>query len=1678
MKKALLLIIGLLLLPLTVFAKDKAVEISDIVIKNISNNTVIINDAEIVEDKIKLDLKMYEVGDFIEYQFTIKNNTDKNYKINPNSFNKIIDNVEYKVTSKDNSFQINKNTSKTFTFKVTYIDEIKEEKTDTNTKVTLDVDRTGLLSSLIDNTEDLTLVSNIAIDSSVTPNPCTYSGSMNQGAEYINGQYTYHYLQEASISGWKNLTSQGWGVRISDATSTEDVTTPLCTSINNKPIVSMSNMFTESQTTSIDTSSFDTSNVTNMYSMFLGCTSLTELDVSGFDTHNVTNMGQMFNACTSLTELDLSSFDTFKVTSIGNMFTGCSGLTKIDLSTFNTSNVTSFGAMFANCSNLTEINISGFDMRKVSSFCSTAGGFFSSTTSLKKINMSNMKLPSDMSNAIFRCGSTLSSPIEEIDVTGWDLRKTTNALGMLGSSGSNGTGGTGLKRIIGLDTWDTSHITNMNSMFMALKSLESVDVSSFDTSNVTDISYMFQDLATIERLDISNFDTSKVTKDYGGFLSGCTNLKSLNLDNLTVNSMPGGLLSGLPSLKTLSVKNWVIPSTFKNGFFRSMSSGSSIEEIDVTGWDLSKTTDITALFAGDEEYGNGTELKRIIGLDTWNTSKITTMKDLFRDLPSLEKLDLSGWDTSNVTDTDTMFVGCTSVTESFARTETDAEKLNASSEKPENVVFIVNTPDESFDADFIIKSVDFVEKEGMAEELEEAYLDKNRIQLNVKMYELEDSITYNFVVENVSGETRILDKDIINDNSPYMEYEIIPEDKSFKMKDGEEKEFTLVATYKNEVDRDLFKANKYNAGKRIPLDFQSIPIIPIINPETGDFFYIFIFIMIVCSVCILSKNKKVKIGLIGISIVLLISPFFVTAEEGEKIPPGIDSNIYIKFIKPNPCTFDGELVQGAEYVNGQYTYRYMQEYGYTYPNYLWENMAKDGWGITLTDKESTDPVTSTICTSINNKPVISMSNMFSESKTTSIDTSSFDTSQVEIFTKMFSRAVNIEELDLSQFDTSNAESLARMFEYVDKLKSLNLENFDTKSVITFDGIFIGSKIQYLNLNGWDFRNKNSDAPSLESDLNFPAQYLECVELNNAYFTEKQMYGAFINQKALKTVYLNNADASLAQTLTLMFSGCDNLNHVELNNFKIPNVTDMSYFYSYCKSIVSLDEVGFFDLDFSNVTNMKYFFAGCESLIEVNAQNLELPKAQDLSYFISDCDSLVSVDLSGTSIPNATNMYDFLYNCDNLKTVNLSGMSSDNLVDMSSALSYNPLLENVNLSHCGGKSLQSISYLFNYCTSIKKIDMSYFNFGTIEFLSTGSDGFIYSTRNSLISLDLSHSDMSMMTDLRDAFRYLYVLESIDLSYINMERVSSIDGLCRDDPKLETMTLENSITSSLTNIRYMFKSDSLLTSFNLEGIDTSHVTDMTYIFDGCSSLESADLSYLSTTSVTSMNYLFGSCSELKSVNLSGLGGTDLVYVSNIFYGCSKLESITMDYFNFGSSNLNHTFYYINVPYEVDLSNSDFTRTSSVYAMFEGEDYNSLLTTANFEGTTMGTTMNAMFYNCKNLEELNLLNMDVSSVTDMNSVFLNSNSIETLDLSGWNTANVTNMTSMFENCSQLETIYVSDNFVTNGLSEQMSMFSNATSLVGGNGTHYNSSHLTQEYARIDEPGSPGYFTRKGTV
>lgn len=88
-------------------------------------------------------------------------------------------------------------------------------------------------------------------------------------------------------------------------------------------------------------------------------------------------------------------------------------------------------------------------------------------------------------------------------------------------------------------------------------------------------------------------------------------------------------------------------------------------------------------------------------------------------------------------------------------------------------------------------------------------------------------------------------------------------------------------------------------------------------------------------------------------------------------------------VVPDACVFTGNLVDGATYSYGQYTYIYKM---YNYYNvdedsYQLESLSDDGWSVILTDKDSTAPVTSEICSSINDKPIVSTSAMFANSNT-------------------------------------------------------------------------------------------------------------------------------------------------------------------------------------------------------------------------------------------------------------------------------------------------------------------------------------------------------------------------------------------------------------------------------------------------------------------------------------------------------------------------------------------------------------------------------------------------------------------------------------------------------------------------------------------------------------------------
>lgn len=106
-----------------------------------------------------------------------------------------------------------------------------------------------------------------------------------------------------------NLNNQQYMIHSDELTDNGDNTYTLNKEIKeiigDEPLTSCANAFTSINTRLVEVYSLPiTSEVTQMNSMFNGCSGLTSLDVSNWDTSNVDNMSNMFWGCYSLQRID------------------------------------------------------------------------------------------------------------------------------------------------------------------------------------------------------------------------------------------------------------------------------------------------------------------------------------------------------------------------------------------------------------------------------------------------------------------------------------------------------------------------------------------------------------------------------------------------------------------------------------------------------------------------------------------------------------------------------------------------------------------------------------------------------------------------------------------------------------------------------------------------------------------------------------------------------------------------------------------------------------------------------------------------------------------------------------------------------------------------------------------------------------------------------------------------------------------------------------------------------------------------------------------------------------------------------------------------------------------------------------------------------------------------------
>ena len=221
-----------------------------------------------------------------------------------------------------------------------------------------------------------------------------------------------------------------------------------------------------------------------------------------------------------------------------------------------------------------------------------------------------------------------------------------------------------------------------------------------------------------------------------------------------------------------------------------------------------------------------------------------------------------------------------------------------------------------------------------------------------------------------------------------------------------------------------------------------------------------------------------------------------------------------------------------------------------------------------------------------------------------------------------------------------------MFYNCISLKSINIE----KSFNIPLGSTVNMSYMFYNCSSLTSIDISSFFELQPNDISYIFAY--CSQLKELYFP---LVGFYIKS-------MSNA-----------FKNCTSLVSVKLD-FASDSMEDMSYLFYGC---ISLTYIYIYPLIYylgnKYLKYMNYMFYDCHLLknIEVSEIKLNTTNLLDLSYMFSGCTSLISIDFSNFITKNVRNYEGIFYNCENLEYIDISSFTHNNLpVKNLSIFNYN------------------------------------------------------------------------------------------------------------------------------------------------------------------------------------------------------------------------------------------------------------------------------------------------------------------------------------------------------------------------------------------------------------------------
>lgn len=326
------------------------------------------------------------------------------------------------------------------------------------------------------------------------------------------------------------------------------------------------------------------------------------------------------------------------------------------------------------------------------------------------------------------------------------------------------------------------------------------------------------------------------------------------------------------------------------------------------------------------------------------------------------------------------------------------------------------------------------------------------------------------------------------------------------------------------------------------------------------------------------------------------------------------------------------------------------------------------------------------------------------------------------------------------------------------------------------------------------------------------------------------------------------------------------------------------------------------------------------------------------------------------------------------------------------------------------------------------------------------------------------------------RYLFSscqsLESLDLSGFNTENVTSMASMFSQCSSLRSLDLSSFNTSKVIGMNLMFFNCTNLESIDLSSFETENLQQMPHMFYSCTKLEKLDLSSFATPNMTSMLSAFQNCKNLKTIYVTSAFTTDKVTDGRTaFAGCVNLPNYTTDKTGVEMAHTGAGGYLTAasaswVRWDAPTGTLSFHRGATkpagdnILDLGYGDDPNwdthaaeikKVVFKAGFRDETHTTCAN-WFNGCTNLTSIEgIENLNTSNVKNMSGMFALCSNLETLDLSHFNTERVTTMAQMFYGCTKLHKLNISS-FNTKNVISMNQMFSNCSSLDSLDLSHFN--------------------------